>query len=149
MSNSPEEITRLRLDKWLWAARFFKTRSLAAKTVGGGVRINGARTEKPHANVRPGDTLTFRQEKVTRVVRVVALGEGRVSQRLQVEALCIRERLLRVQVALQREVVLGVAGGPVVAHGVRVARHQVARVYHVEVGLLERLLVGIQAHEPS
>ncbi|MEM9170640.1 MAG: RNA-binding S4 domain-containing protein [Pseudomonadota bacterium] len=54
-----------RLDKWLWCARFFKTRSLAAKFVaGGGVRLerDGApamRVEKPSFGVRPGDRLAF------------------------------------------------------------------------------------------
>ncbi len=48
---------RLRLDKWLWAARFFKTRALAAQAVEGGrVRLNGGRTKPAHA-LRPGDRL--------------------------------------------------------------------------------------------
>lgn len=65
------------MDKWLWRARFFKTRALAAKTASGGLRINGARTDKPHAMVRPGDTLTFVQAKQVRLIRVAALGERR------------------------------------------------------------------------
>ena len=67
----------LRIDKWLWRARFFKTRGLAAKTVSKGVRLNGARTEKSHALVRPGDVLTFKQANDVRVIRVEALGERR------------------------------------------------------------------------
>ncbi|WP_118135357.1 RNA-binding S4 domain-containing protein [Oceanicella sp. SM1341] len=68
----------IRLDKWLWHARFFKTRSLAAKLAGAGkVRINGARTEKPAATVRPGDVLTFPQGNAVQVVRILALGERR------------------------------------------------------------------------
>ncbi len=68
----------LRLDKWLWHARFFKTRGLAARIVAdGGVRINGARTQKPAAQVRPGDALTFSQGGRVRVVLVVALGSRR------------------------------------------------------------------------
>lgn len=67
----------MRVDKWLWRARFYKTRALAAKTAAGGLRINGARTDKPHAIVRPGDTLTFKQANRIRVVRVVAIGERR------------------------------------------------------------------------
>jgi ribosome-associated heat shock protein Hsp15 len=51
----------IRLDKWLWAARFFKTRSLAASAVTGGkVEINGERP-KPSRIVRVGDTLTIRR----------------------------------------------------------------------------------------
>ncbi|QDL90717.1 RNA-binding S4 domain-containing protein [Paroceanicella profunda] len=68
----------IRLDKWLWQARFFKTRGLAAKVAGAGkVRINGARTEKPAATVRPGDVLTFPQGNTVLVIRIRALGERR------------------------------------------------------------------------
>ena len=70
--------TSLRVDKWLWYARFFKTRSLAAKIVSGGaVRINGSHVKKPSAAVVAGDTLTFAQEKDIRVIRVEALGTRR------------------------------------------------------------------------
>lgn len=68
----------LRIDKWLWHARFLKTRSLAAKQVSGsGVRINGTRTVKPAANVRPGDVLTFALGHHVRVIEVAALGARR------------------------------------------------------------------------
>ena len=67
-----------RIDKWLWAARFFKTRSLAARQVGEGhVRLNGARVTKAAQAVAPGDTLTFPQGRVVRVVEVAALSETR------------------------------------------------------------------------
>ncbi|WP_158966616.1 RNA-binding S4 domain-containing protein [Chachezhania sediminis] len=66
---------KLRLDKWLWHARFFKTRSLAAKTVGeGAIRVNGTRATKPAQTVSPGDVLTFAQGTRVRVVRVEAVG---------------------------------------------------------------------------
>ncbi|WP_170421685.1 RNA-binding S4 domain-containing protein [Ruegeria arenilitoris] len=69
---------KLRIDKWLWQARFFKTRSLAAKQVSGGhVRLNGNRVLKPAQAVGPGDVLTFPQGRLVRVVRVEALGERR------------------------------------------------------------------------
>lgn len=67
----------LRLDKWLWFARFFKTRSLAARTIdAGGVRVRGA-PAKPHTAVRPGDVVTFSVGGSVRIVRVVALGTRR------------------------------------------------------------------------
>lgn len=72
-----DEAEALRADKWLWRARFFKTRALAAKTVAKSFRINGERTAKAHALVRPGDVLTFRQADAVRVIRVRAIGERR------------------------------------------------------------------------
>jgi ribosome-associated heat shock protein Hsp15 len=72
-----EPVSRVRLDKWLWFARFFKTRSLAARTVAEGVRVNGARVTKPATELRPGDVVTFAQGAQTRVVRVEAPGVRR------------------------------------------------------------------------
>lgn len=69
---------RIRLDKWLWQARFFKTRSLAAAVVSGGhLRLNGVRCAKPGHAVAPGDVLTFPQGARIRVVRVLAAGGRR------------------------------------------------------------------------
>ncbi len=69
---------RLRLDKWLWQARFVKTRSLAAKLVSGaGVRVNGARVSKPASHVGPGDVLTFALGAQVRVIRILDLGTRR------------------------------------------------------------------------
>jgi len=68
----------IRLDKWLWYARFFKTRALAAKTAGAGhVRVNGSRVHKASAAIGAGDTLTFPQGRAIRVVEVLALGNRR------------------------------------------------------------------------
>ena len=59
-SGSPPDSTE-RLDKWLWAARFFKTRSLAAQAVAGGkVEVNGARA-KPARRLRTGERLTIQR----------------------------------------------------------------------------------------
>ncbi len=69
---------KLRIDKWLWQARFFKTRSLSAKQVSAGhVRLNGNRVQKPSQSVVIGDVLTFPQGRIVRVVRVELLGERR------------------------------------------------------------------------
>ena len=66
---------RIRLDKWLWHARFFKTRALAARLAGSGkVRVNSVRIARASRNVRPGDVLTFPQGRRIRVVRIAALG---------------------------------------------------------------------------
>ena len=68
----------LRLDKWLWQARFFKTRALAAQVVGKGrLRLNQTIVTKAHHRVRTGDVLTFPQGRAVRVVRVVELGSRR------------------------------------------------------------------------
>tara|TARA_B100001179_G_C18584964_1_gene401756 strand:+ start:447 stop:830 length:384 start_codon:yes stop_codon:yes gene_type:complete len=68
----------IRIDKWLWHARFFKTRTLAARIVSGGkVRVNGTPVSKPARTVGPGDTLTFAQGDDIRVIRILAPGERR------------------------------------------------------------------------
>jgi len=68
----------IRLDKWLWQARFFRSRAIAARLCAGGrVRIDGAVVEKAHFQVRPGQVLTFPQARRIRVVRVLALGTRR------------------------------------------------------------------------
>jgi ribosome-associated heat shock protein Hsp15 len=68
----------MRLDKWLWHARFFKTRGLASRFIEKSrCRIDGRVVEKPHASVAPGMVLTFALGPAVRVVRVVALGARR------------------------------------------------------------------------
>jgi ribosome-associated heat shock protein Hsp15 len=65
----------LRLDKWLWQARFFKSRSLATEVIAEGhVRVNGTHVSRPGREVTEGDTITFPQGHRIRVVRVLALG---------------------------------------------------------------------------
>lgn len=67
----------VRIDKWLWAARFFKTRSMAADAVTGGkVELNGDRV-KPAKTVKPGDELKIRIGYFEHVVRVQALSDKR------------------------------------------------------------------------
>ncbi|MCK0119366.1 RNA-binding S4 domain-containing protein [Loktanella sp. F6476L] len=68
----------IRLDKWLWQARFFKSRSLAAGIITAGkVRVDGTPVSKPARSVGPGNTLTFVKETDTKVIRIVACGTRR------------------------------------------------------------------------
>ena len=70
--------TPLRLDKWLWYARFFKTRSGATKAIlGGRFRLDGMVTNKPHRQALCGQVLTFIQGDRIRVIRIIALGSRR------------------------------------------------------------------------
>ncbi len=72
------EADSLRLDKWLWYARFFKSRTSASRLCAAGrVRINRRVVDKAHATLRAGDVLTFPQASAIRVVRVRALGTRR------------------------------------------------------------------------
>ncbi len=68
----------LRLDKWLWFARFVKSRALATRLVAeGNMRVNGAPTQKAHHGVKAGDVLTFALGPHIRVIGVAALGQRR------------------------------------------------------------------------
>ena len=67
----------MRLDKWLWAARFFKTRPLAAEAINGGkVQLNGQRT-KPGKTVRPGARLHIQKGSLHWEIRILALAKHR------------------------------------------------------------------------
>jgi len=69
---------RIRIDKWLWHARFYKTRVLAAAAAQSGrVRRNDTRVEKAGLEVKIGDILTLRRGREVIVVRVLACGERR------------------------------------------------------------------------
>lgn len=73
-----EATASLRLDKWLWHARFCKTRSLATKLCqSGSIRLAGSHVVKAHQPVRAGDVLTFPLGHAIRVVRVRALSARR------------------------------------------------------------------------
>ncbi len=66
-----------RLDKWLWAARFFKTRPLAAQAISGGkVHLNGERV-KPSRNVKPGDQLQITRGQFEFKLTIVGLNKNR------------------------------------------------------------------------
>lgn len=65
---------KLRVDKWLWHARFFKSRGLASKIVTGGhLRVNGAKVSKSSHVVCVGDTLTFPQGDRVRIVQITQM----------------------------------------------------------------------------
>lgn len=89
----------MRIDKWLWAARFYKTRSLATDEINKGrVDINGQQA-KPAREVKPGDLVALRQGPVLRTVRIKALsglrGPAPVAQQLYEEtpeSLAAREK---------------------------------------------------------
>lgn len=84
------ESERMRIDKWLWAARFFKTRSLATQAVEGGrVRVNGERS-KPAKEIRIGDRLLIHIAELEWQVTVLGLsmqrGSAPVARQLYEEA---------------------------------------------------------------
>jgi ribosome-associated heat shock protein Hsp15 len=75
----------VRIDKWLWAARFFRTRSLARDAIKGGkVQIEGVRV-KPGRTLSIGDTLTIRRGDDEYVITVEDIGDRRLSPALAVE----------------------------------------------------------------
>ena len=79
MTRSIESSDPVRLDKWLWAARFFKTRSLAAEAIDGGkIDVNGDRAKRSRL-VHTGDTIAVRKPPFEQVVVVRALSETRGS----------------------------------------------------------------------
>lgn len=68
----------LRLDKWLWFARFYKTRSLATKScLSARLRVNAQPISKAHHSIKAGDVLTFPLGPHIRVIKVLALGARR------------------------------------------------------------------------
>ncbi|MDO9159022.1 MAG: RNA-binding S4 domain-containing protein [Burkholderiaceae bacterium] len=80
---------KLRIDKWLWAARFYKTRSLATEEINKGrVHVNGLEA-KPSREVKPGDTVRLRSGPVVRTIEVLAIsamrGPAPVAQTLYAE----------------------------------------------------------------
>ncbi len=108
----------IRLDKWLWAARFFKTRSLAAEAVTGGkVEIDGGRA-KPSRTVRAGDTLTIRRGPYEWIIIVkdVARLRGPAPQAqllyAETEESARKRALLAAQLQLERPPEFAAPGRP-------------------------------------
>lgn len=78
VSAATPPVAKIRIDKWLWQARFFKTRTLAAAVVSEGhVRLNSTPVSKPSREVGPGDVLTFPQGRNIRLIRIVGTGVRR------------------------------------------------------------------------
>jgi ribosome-associated heat shock protein Hsp15 len=104
-----------RVDKWLWAARFFKTRALASKACDlGRVQSNGL-PAKPAREVRLGDTLTVRNEAGDFVIEVLQLSEMRgpaaVAQTLYRET--DASRAARLQAAEERKAMFAAESIPI------------------------------------
>ena len=96
---------RVRIDKWLWAARFFKTRAIASRACDlGRIESNGV-DAKPARDVRVGDLLRIKNDSGEFVVEVLALGEMRgpalVAQKLYQES--DASRALRIKLAEERK----------------------------------------------
>ena len=95
---------RLRIDKWLWAARFYRTRRLAAQAVEGGkVKLNGERA-KPGKGVRPGDRLEVRSGELQWAVEVRGVSplRGPASEAAKLYAETDESRVKREQMLLMR-----------------------------------------------
>jgi ribosome-associated heat shock protein Hsp15 len=103
------DLEAIRLDKWLWAARFFKTRKLAAEAISGGkVHVNDQRT-KPGKEVKPGATLSISKDNYRWDITITAIhGQRRLAKEAvllyeeSAESLAKRERQI-IQNREQRE----------------------------------------------
>ena len=101
----------MRLDRWLWAVRVFKSRSLASDACRAGSVAVNEQTAKPARDVRPGETVTVKQGLILRTLRVVSVPRSRVGPKL-VPNFCIdltppeelqKARENRIQHLLERE----------------------------------------------
>ncbi len=114
MSETGAGLDELRLDKWLWAARFFKTRGLAVEAINGGrVQVNGQRA-KPGRAIRPGALLRIHKGSLEWEIEVLALNRQRRSAS---EAALLYEereesRLRRQEMVRQRREVGPMAAEP-------------------------------------
>jgi ribosome-associated heat shock protein Hsp15 len=102
-----EAVSEVRIDKWLWAARFFKTRALSAKACDIGRITSNGQTAKPSRDVRVGDRLIVRNEAGEFQVEVLGVSEMRgsavVAQTLYRETEESRELRLKVLEARKLE----------------------------------------------
>jgi ribosome-associated heat shock protein Hsp15 len=99
-------VSQVRIDKWLWAARLFRTRSAAAEAVlGGRVHVNGVRV-KPAKAIRAGDTIEVTIGTIRRTLAVIEVAErrGAASVAATLYAETPESRSAREQLALERRV---------------------------------------------
>ena len=105
MTDSEHDNSKVRVDKWLWAARFFKTRSLAKTAIEGGKVLLAGQKVKVSREVAPGDMLRIRQGWDEREVKVIATSEQRraapIAQSLYEETEASIERRSRAAEARQ------------------------------------------------
>ena len=105
MTDSEHGNSKVRIDKWLWAARFFKTRSLAKTAIEGGKVLLAGQKVKVSREVAPGDMLRIRQGWDEREVKVIATSEQRraapIAQSLYEETEASIERRSRAAEARQ------------------------------------------------
>lgn len=108
---------KIRLDKWLWAARFYKTRSLAVQEIGKGRVLVNDQPAKPAREVAPGDLVTVRKEDPALHVRVMGIsgvrGPAPVARQLYEEtpeSVAARERAAEMR-RLAPEPALGIEAG--------------------------------------
>lgn len=112
-------VDALRLDKWLWCARFFKTRSLAVDEIGRGrVQVNGL-LAKPSRELKPGDLVAMRLDQGIRTVEVLLLspyrGSAPSAQQLYqetAESIAIREQMAEHRRLAPEPALTQVAGRP-------------------------------------
>jgi len=103
MMDEREDDGRVRLDKWLWAARFYKTRGLASDAIAGGkVQVNGARAKRARP-VQPGDEIRIRQGPYEHhvVVRALSARRGPASAAAELYEETPASRAARDAMALQ------------------------------------------------
>lgn len=115
VAESRQEQPGCRLDKWLWAARFYKTRSLATEAINGGkVRLNEQRV-KPARSVRPGDRLDIQRgtQQLTVIVHGLSTRRGPASEAVQLYEETADSIALREQNAEQRRLLAAHTPHPV------------------------------------
>ncbi len=86
ISDKNNKVESIRIDKWLWAVRLFKTRNTAAEACKGGkVKIDG-KVVKPSRDIKVGDLISIQQTPIIKEVKVLQIIKNRVSAKLAVES---------------------------------------------------------------